>query len=520
MRNLSADKIKRLVALHGWSGTILAIFLYVVILTGSVVVFDNEIHEWSSGEATHAVPMSPGLGPRFAAALDQVDPAFHEEILISQRADGALWMRFEGHLDEDPSRHHGVILVQDPSGQILARREGVEGSAAYSDPTNALREFWVDLHVRLHLPQPWGLFATGILGLTMLVAAVTGVLIHRHVIRDLFVSERPGKRVVSLRDRHTLAGVWGLPFAIALAFTGAFLSFATSLGLPVVAMVAFGGDQQKAIEAVLGSPHAENAAPAPSIDLDLALAAASLRSGTPTQAVFIDHYGRADAVIRTIQSRAPGDLNTQSLEFDGESGAYLGQRQTVGTAPSLGTAAVDLMGPLHFGNFFGLFSRVIWVALGAAMTYSVVTGMQLWLRRRADAPGWARCEAALLAVAWGLPIAMAVSAYGFFMGLRFGAADSWTAWGFVLAALVALLWPLRRSDLLQLAAQYRLGLGALLGFLPIWRMGHGGTGWADALQSAAPAVMAGDLLCWMVALQLLWPALRASWGRLPASSPQ
>ena len=69
----------------------------------------------------------------------------------------------------------------------------------------------------------------------MMAAVVSGVLMHRHLIRDLFVAERPGRRLVSARDRHVLAASWSIPFAFVLAFTGSFFSFAGTVGLPLVA---------------------------------------------------------------------------------------------------------------------------------------------------------------------------------------------------------------------------------------------------------------------------------------------
>ena len=40
--------------------------------------------------------------------------------------------------------------------------------------TSALRKFLVDLHVQLYLPNPWGLILTGILGLMMMAAVISG----------------------------------------------------------------------------------------------------------------------------------------------------------------------------------------------------------------------------------------------------------------------------------------------------------------------------------------------------------
>src|SRR3546814_12788024 len=63
-----------------------------------------------------------------------------------------------------------------------------------------------DLHVRLHVPNPWGLLLTGILGLAMLVAAISGLLIHRHLFKDIFTLRTRANPVLVDRDRHSVAG--------------------------------------------------------------------------------------------------------------------------------------------------------------------------------------------------------------------------------------------------------------------------------------------------------------------------
>src|SRR3546814_18195836 len=108
------------------------------------------------------------------------------------------------------------------------------------------------------MTEPWGRIGTGILGLLMMTAEMSGVLMHRNMIRDLFVAERPGRRLVSARDRHVLASSWSLPFAIILAFTGSFFSFALSVSFPIVAQVAFGGDREAMAHTLFAAPVASD----------------------------------------------------------------------------------------------------------------------------------------------------------------------------------------------------------------------------------------------------------------------
>src|SRR3546814_8752753 len=69
---------------------------------------------------------------------------------------------------------------------------------------DALSSFLVDTHVRLHVPNPWGLLLTGILGLAMLVAAISGLLIHRHLFKDIFTLRTRANPVLVDRTRTRL----------------------------------------------------------------------------------------------------------------------------------------------------------------------------------------------------------------------------------------------------------------------------------------------------------------------------
>ncbi|MEM1079343.1 MAG: PepSY-associated TM helix domain-containing protein [Pseudomonadota bacterium] len=498
MASLGSDKIKRLVALHGWSGTLLSILLYVVMLTGTVIVFDNEIRRWSQGAAPEVALSDLHLDTRLRHIAGSIPPRYLEEIQIGRSADGSPRLTFTAHGAEDRS----IVVTLGPDGAEQSRREGPTGALRLSEPGTAYERFLVDFHVRLHIPEPWGLYLTGLLGFAMLLAAISGVLIHRHILRDAFVTTRPGGRVVSDRDRHTLAGVWGLPFATLLAFTGAFLSFATSLGLPVVAMVAFGGDQERALQAVLGEEPEISEEYRSLAVLDDVIATATTLNGSVPGALLIHGYGRQNAEIESFHPPHSGALSGQTLVFDGTTGAFLRAPVLVGTEPSLGSTLVDLVAPLHFGTFAGLLSRAIWAGLGAAMTFSIVSGMQLWLRRRMDDPVWRSCRLALASVVWGLPLSLVTAGMGFFLAEPFGHGFAGCVWGSVLGALAVVahgLWRARADETLR-AQDLRLALALGLLCLPLLRMITGGPGWIDGIWHADPVVAGIDLTCLSLAL--------------------
>ncbi|MEM6933885.1 MAG: PepSY-associated TM helix domain-containing protein [Pseudomonadota bacterium] len=503
---LNQSRTKRLVAIHGWSGTILGILLYVVVFTGAVVVFDNEIGVWSQNGATGDRALSELIDRPVRQLAREVDPRFYEEVTVGKNSNGQLRVSFLRH-QKNPAtgelEDYGIIFLKDlETGEMVDRYEGYLRENVQSQRGHALQRFFVDLHVQLYMPEPWGLYATGVLGLMMMFSVISGVLMHRHVIRDMYLPARDSIRLSSARDRHVLISAWSVPFGILLAFTGAFFSFAISLGVPVLAMVAFGGDQQALIESVIGLPEAVDNTPMPFASLDYVIADAAARAGTVPTFLLFENFGTASASLTTFHGAAPGDLTGMRLGYDGVTREFMGAKPQLGQVPSVGSSIASLMGPLHFGNFAGVTSRIVWLALGAAMAYATATGLLLWVRRRAEDQTWQKFNRSLVISLWGLPIAMMGSAVAFFLTLPAGDPVWWTPAAFVITSLVVISMGLGKTDP---SARYRWMLAGLCFVTPLLRMMTGGTSWSEALMTGTGEVISIDLVLILSGLWLTYP---------------
>ncbi|MEM6488755.1 MAG: PepSY domain-containing protein [Pseudomonadota bacterium] len=522
MIEMSQERTKRMVAVHGWSGTVLGLLLYAVVFTGAVAVFASEIGAWSRGGAVDTSGLPDRLHRHLAHYAGKVDPAYHERINVSTRVDGTVRLSFQ-HRRRDPTtgatdEHAEVFFIRPDDGAMVRRQSGVLRDIVGDDPRDALERFLVDLHVRLYVPEPWGLLLTGVLGLAMMAAAVSGMLMHRHLLRDLFTAPRGHGRLADTRDRHVLAAAWGLPFSILLAFTGAFFSFAISLGVPLVALVAFGGDQDRLIATVLAPPTLGESRPASLASLDYVMADARIRAGAPVTGMLIERFGTDRAMVTTRHAAANGALLPTTLSFDGETRRFLGEKPTLGTVPSAGSAAVSLMLPLHFGNFAGVASKTAWFALGLAMSFVIATGMLLWVRRRQQRPLWRRFGIAVEVTIWSLPIGLLGSAVAFFLTLPSGDPIRWTPAGFVAALLIAVWIGARCRDRVR---RLRSVAGVLCLGLPLLRHLTGGTSWSEALIDGQSAVLTIDLLLLcaggvLLAARTAWPARRPAMAMGPA----
>lgn len=524
MITLSQSRTREVLAIHGWSGVFLGLLLYAVILTGVIAVFAHEIGEWSAplAHAEHELPQQ-GMDAALRKAANEVDPAFHDEVFFFSDTAGRIRTFFHTHANkpgESTPTDKGVEFDLDPKTlAVLDRREGWVDEIHAQNLPAALADFFVELHVSLHLPNPWGLLVTGILGLAMMVASVTGFLVHRHLIRELFTLRKKKDPLLVQRDAHVIAGTWNLPFAFVLAFTGSYFSFAGAFAIPAVAMVAFGGDQEKLIETVVGVTVPEDKTPAAFDNLDAMMADARQRTGAAPGFVSISHMGRADASVTLSMLPVEGKLSGETLIYEGDTARFVQQKPALGQVPSLGNDLFLLMTPLHFGHFAGLWSKAVWFALGFAGAYVTLTGMLLWTTRRADQPGWGKLARAAHWMGYGLPLALAAVPLARFaaplLDLDIRSSQNWT---FIAVAALATAIALKVRDLDTLRRVLLAGTGLALLLAPLLRWISGGPGWMTALDQGLITVIGLDLALLLAAALCLRVARRARPVTAAASS--
>lgn len=507
MSAISQAQMKRLTAVHGWSGVVLGLLLFVVVFTGTVVVFSREIGRWSAGTTSSRAIEAP-LDATIRGLAAKLPRFYLEDVGIWRNDAGQISAFFHGHTVNPatgkPGEYGTLFRVDAATGAVEQRHEGFVFERPEAYEGSALRHFLVDLHVQLYLPKPWGLIVTGILGLLMMAAAISGFLMHRHLIRDLFVAERPGGRLVSARDRHVLASSWSLPFAIVLAFTGSFFSFASTVSFPLLSQVAFGGDRQAMIRTLYEPPAAEDPSPVRPADLDAVRAAAVDRIGTPPVFVSISNYGRADSRITVWHAPGHGRLAFTKTVFDGGNGAFLGIKPTIGTKDSAGSALNGLMWPLHAGDFAGVFSKAVWVSLGATMCFVILTGLRLWVRRRSEERLWRGFGRAVTMVSHGLPVATLGAAWAYFPALSAGDPFFWTPFGFAATSVGVIALGLLTTDEVRLRRRYWTILTWACLLLPALRLACGGTSWAAAMEHGYGEVLSVDLLLLLAGGVMLW----------------
>lgn len=507
MIHLPKRETKLMVAVHGWSGILLGLLLYAVVITGMAAVFAKEIGIWSAGHVETRSAFERPIDHIVRDLGARTPEEFRQDVDLFEIGDHRLGAFFHRHesLPGGEFVSRGVYYQLDRDGRIAAVLHGTGEEVFGPRNDDALSSFLVDTHVRLHVPDPWGLLLTGVLGLAMLVAATSGLLIHRHLFKDIFTLRRKANPVLVGRDRHSVAGTWSLPFAFLLAFTGSFFSFFGTVGVPVVAMTVFGGDQQALSDAVFGDPGTPDPRARPIGNLDRIAADSIRRTGAAPTFIAIKHFGRADAAVTSFHPPRAGGLEQRTLVYRGATGEFERVKPSIGGRPSAGGTLAAIMAPLHFGDFAGILSKAIWLGLGFAMCYVTLTGLRLWLaRRREGARSLDWLDRAVTVIGFGLPFALVVAAAGFLIAMPSGAAVFWTPAAFLIAAAATILGGLLMPSSGALDRALRLATGAVMIVLPALRLLTGGPGWAQVIAVGQPVIVAVDLGLALAGAWMIW----------------
>ena len=378
---MKSINIKKLYMLHSWVGLVTGILLFVIAFTGAISVFGRpELKVWANPEIREGIAVD-------AAQIEQVIKQhakdlpynFKQEILVflpGARSYPNLRVMFEDHENQQ-----AVLLSFDNQTlEVLERKEG-SPREVFEGRKIDIADFIVDFHADLHLGRPVGLLITGLLGLTLMASIITGFVIHRQKLKQLFTFRRKKSLDTGLADSHKAFGVWGLIFHGVIAFTGAFLGLATVLLVPAAAFVSFNGDQEKLIETFTTTPEPIAAQVYKPTQIAPALNHAfEMDDDMTVEVMTVYAYDDQNAVIY-ISAIGSDRVARQLLEYKGSTGEFVDAFGQFGKVGGFSAVVLDLMFPLHFGNFGGVLVKFIWTILGLSTALLPLSGMMLWIER-------------------------------------------------------------------------------------------------------------------------------------------
>ena len=430
--------------LHTWGGLLPSWLLYVILFSGSLACFDKELERWMRPALHQGVASSMSADEVRAWLQDNVEEPLHAFWMHGPSAREPFW-KLAWEVDQSAAIH---TVGFDPASK-LPMAETLGG------------EFFFTLHYSLHGGMP-GLYIVGLAGMFMLVALLSGVIIHRRIFKDFFTLRPNANGQRAWLDAHNLFGVLGLPFHLVLAYTGVAIFVASYM--PAGTQVAYKSDLEHYFSEVMGAYHREelHQPAAPPVSLN-ALSEESRRrwGGAEPGWIVVHHPGDAAAVVdvrRFSTARIGPPLD--SLSYDAASGELLNQQH----APA-GYRVYNWLTGLHMAQFGGALVRGLYLLLGLAGCAMLIGGIQVWLAKR-EARGGAGIglvRALNGAVFAGLPLASLALLWGnrLIPGALAERASA-EAWVFVGSWLLVALWSTLRRQQPRALLRDQLGLAALL----------------------------------------------------------
>ncbi|HEY1122437.1 MAG TPA: PepSY-associated TM helix domain-containing protein, partial [Haloferula sp.] len=198
--------------LHSVAGLVAGLGLLVIGITGSLLVFHQELDATFRPAATRISPLPEGRKPleELVIAVEQQVPGHavtgwelrHDD---PRAADGAYVMPFG-------TRDWHWITVDPYRAKVLSNPVDHEAT---------LKGWLLHLHMEFFLHDV-GIALTGLLGVALCFLGLSGLYLYRRFWKTLFrLRFKSSFRMLS-GDFHRLVGVWSTSFNLLLGFTGAY----------------------------------------------------------------------------------------------------------------------------------------------------------------------------------------------------------------------------------------------------------------------------------------------------------
>ncbi|MFM2346421.1 MAG: hypothetical protein RL654_1174 [Pseudomonadota bacterium] len=392
--------------LHTWFGLVIGFMLIVVFFFGSLSVFDREIDRWALPDTRFAPQPMPSFDQVLLPALRKIEPdeadyAAHMPALHDP-ARGPMTPRLALPADEywaytthrDPVLRMGVGF-RVPQPKDAEGHNHIHGDATIDPRSGALvradqlkigSEWFYPMHYSLNWTwKNLGIFLVGLAAVVMMAALVSGVIIHRRILRELFTF-RPAKQTQrAALDLHNLSGVVALPFHFFFAFTGAVI-FAAVYFLPVSQFQLKDlHDRHELIEArETGLPHQRAGVAAPLASVDAMMAEARRRWAARDMAgqvgfLQIHHVGDANGYVSVY--RAGSDrvaLVGEGIHFKASTGEVLREDPPRGVVAEIH----QFLTGLHLQHFEHWLLRWLYVLGGLLGCVCLATGFLFFVEKR------------------------------------------------------------------------------------------------------------------------------------------
>lgn len=353
-------KVKKwLLRVHRYVGLLAGLLLVMSGLTGSLLVFSDEIDEALNPGLLHVTPRESRAS--LQSVVDGVRTAYPHDKLLRIRMPRAP----EGVYEFWINSNEGLRVYVDPySGVILGSRF----------PHGTLKGFLFALHTQLFIGET-GKTVVGIGALSLLALGMTGVLLwwpgRRKLSRGFTIKWRANWKRVSY-DTHNVVGIFAVAFLSVSAITGVHLVFNAPF--------------ERAVNWLTFTPP-RPAPPASTVQADARPPSLDVITGNAdavwpeAETTWIYPPAKSTAAFM-VRKKLPGEVHPNGKSFiylDQYSGGVLLAENAL-EAP-LATRVVNNLYPLHMGRLGGTWTRMLQMVVGLVPAVMFITGLLVWRNR-------------------------------------------------------------------------------------------------------------------------------------------
>lgn len=387
--------------LHTWIGLTLSVVLYFMFVTGTTGYVQSQITRWMTpelGKQTAASTLAHSTEDMARAAVGHAlnENAEWKTLYTGWPVKGSVYQDFYAYAEGHAPAEEGVeakSLDVKFDAKTLSLKDGASGVRETGGGT-ALYSMHYNLHYMPENPIKiggyeiaWATFIVGSATMFMLIAIITGVVVHKKIFADFFTF-RPGKGQRSWLDAHNLSSVMALPFMVVITYSG--LLFYTYEYMPSVKAVTYGyGEKAQELFDRDVYPHysmgkiERSGTAAPIADVGIMIAKAREAWGG-REPQWIDLFNTGDGNARAVvwASGTTGALTTEmwpTLLFDATTGEML-TKPEVSANPAVTVA--DVLIAIHEGNYAGWGLRWLYLLTGSFGAAMIATGLVLWTTKR------------------------------------------------------------------------------------------------------------------------------------------
>jgi uncharacterized iron-regulated membrane protein len=384
--------------LHTWFGLVFGFVLMVVFFFGALSVFDREIDRWAIPASRFEPQPMPSFDKVLRPVFESMQPTQESLDYLRDRVDGPLperfdtvrsWGAYTTHRDPVLGLFAGyeVPNAKDPEDGAWSNRtiDPRNGASLPEDHLKIGSRFFYPLHYSLNLHwMDLGYWIVGLAALVMLVALVSGVVMHRKIFREFFTF-RPHKATQrSALDLHNMTGVLALPFHFFFAFTGLVIFAGIYFPVTHTQLNPLHELHEKLEARETGLPHDRAGVAAPLASVDAMVAEAQRRwaaRGMAGEVGFLglQHVGDVNGYVSIY--RAGTDriaLTGEGIHFRASSGELLREDPPRSAVDSLNTFLTGL----HLQHFRHWLLRWLYLLGGLLGCVCIATGFIFFVEKR------------------------------------------------------------------------------------------------------------------------------------------